>query len=149
MVLQTLSKAGGMAGLRLGMAFAAPEVVALMSRVKYPYNINAVTQEIVAARLEEDISAGVRLIVSERRRIFAALEKLPAVSRVWPSDANFILARFPDPGMVYGMLIDAGIIVRDRSHIPGCEGCLRITVGTPEENDRLLDVLSGVLNGCY
>ena len=153
-VLQTLSKAWGMAGLRLGLAFGAREVIDIFSRVKYPYNISAAVQRIVAERLGEGekIAAQIAEIVSERARVISALEASPAIAKVYPSDANFVLVytRCEPHGQtgyaesarkLYEKLIAEGIIVRDRSRIRGCEGCLRITIGTPEENDRLLEAI--------
>ena len=140
-ILQTLSKAWGMAGLRLGLAFAQEEIVETLSRVKYPYNINVITQRAVLERLETSIDGQVAEIVSERERVAEALRTLPAVRKIYPSQANFLLARFDDPRGVYERLIGEGIIVRDRSRVAGCEGCLRITIGTPAQNDRLIETL--------
>ena len=140
-ILQTLSKAWGMAGLRLGLAFAQEESVETLSRVKYPYNINVITQRAVLERLETSIDGQVAEIVSERERVAEALRTLPAVRKIYPSQANFLLARFDDPRGVYERLIGEGIIVRDRSRVAGCEGCLRITIGTPAQNDRLIETL--------
>ena len=140
-VLQTLSKAWGMAGLRLGLAFAQEEIVETLSRVKYPYNINVITQRAVLEQLETSIDGQVAEIVSERERVAEALRTLPAVRKIYPSQANFLLARFDDPRGVYERLIGEGIIVRDRSRVAGCEGCLRITIGTPAQNDRLIETL--------
>ena len=140
-VLQTLSKAWGMAGLRLGLAFASAPVAALFARVKYPYNINSLAQQAVAERLTEDISPQVAEIRAERDRLAPQLAACPAIERVYPSDANFILVRTPDPDRMYDALISAGVIVRNRSRIPGCEGCLRITVGTPAENARMIETV--------
>ncbi|MDR2882655.1 MAG: histidinol-phosphate transaminase [Alistipes sp.] len=143
-VLQTLSKAWGMAGLRLGLGFGAREVIDIFSRVKYPYNVSAAVQGIVAERLRESarVAAQTAEIVSERARVMAALEASPAIATVFPSDANFVLVRTTgNPREMYDKLIAQGIIVRDRSRIPGCEGTLRITVGTPAENDKLLETI--------
>lgn len=137
-VLQTFSKAWGMAGVRLGMAFASEPVAELMARVKYPYNINCLAQKVVSERLATDISAQVAEIRAERRRMAEALAACPAIERVYPSEANFLLVRTPAPDRLYDALIAAGVIVRNRSRVRGCEGCLRITVGRPEENDRML-----------
>jgi histidinol-phosphate aminotransferase len=140
-VLQTLSKAWGMAGLRLGLAFGAREVMDIFARVKYPYNISVAVQRIVAEKLRspETVVAQIAEIRSERTRIIAALEASPAIEKVFPSDANFVLVRTTgDARALYEKLIAEGIIVRDRSRIRGCEGTLRITVGTPAENDKLL-----------
>ena len=140
-VLQTLSKAWGMAGLRLGLAFASEAVAGLFARVKYPYNINSLAQQTVAERLTEDIAPQVAEIRAERERLAPQLAACPAIERVYPSDANFILVRTPDPDRMYDALISAGVIVRNRSRIPGCEGCLRITVGTPAENARMIETV--------
>lgn len=137
-ILQTFSKAWGMAGVRLGMAFAAEPVAELMARVKYPYNINGPAQATAAERLTFDIAPQVAEIRAERRRVAEVLAACEAIERVYPSDANFVLVRTPAPDRLYDALIEAGVIVRNRSRIPGCEGCLRLTIGRPEENDRLL-----------
>ena len=141
-VLQTLSKAWGMAGLRLGLAFADPLIVATLSNVKYPYNVNGPTQQTVLERLAGSPAAQVAEILSERRRVAAALQPMKVVRKLYPSDANFVLVKVDEPRKVYDRLIAAGIIVRDRSRMQGCEGCLRITIGTPEENTRLLEVMA-------
>ena len=143
-ILQTLSKAWGMAGLRLGLAFAQPFIIETLSRVKYPYNINVVTQKIVYDRLQTRPDAQIRTIIAERKRVSEALKALPLIRKIHPSDANFILVQVDQPRQVYETLIAAGIIVRDRSRIAGCEGCLRITIGTPEENTVLLDTLKNM-----
>ena len=140
-ILQTLSKAWGMAGLRLGLAFAQPLIVDTLSRVKYPYNINVVTQKIVLEQLRRSPDAQIAEIVSERGRVLEGLAKNPVIRKIHPTDANFVLVEVDEPRTIYDRLIGAGIIVRDRSRIKGCEGCLRITIGTPEENDRLLETL--------
>lgn len=137
-VLQTLSKAWGMAGLRIGLAFAAREVAALFSRVKYPYNIPGPTQRAAEEMLGRDLTPQIAEIRSERRRLASELASCPCIERVYPSQTNFLLVRTPAPDALYDALIEAGIIVRNRSRAAGCEGCLRLTVGTPAENDRLL-----------
>ena len=132
-----------MAGLRVGLAFAHPEIVDRMSRVKYPYNINGPTQTLLLERLADTsaVEAQVRELVAEREKPRAALRELDAVREVWPSDANFLLGRVDDPRKTYDRLIAERVIVRDRSRIAGCEGCLRITVGTPDENRRVIEIL--------
>ena len=137
-ILQTLSKAWGMAGLRIGLAFAAREVAALFSRVKYPYNIPGPTQRAAEEMLGRDLAPQIAEIRSERRRLASELASCPCIERVYPSQTNFLLVRTPAPDALYDALIEAGIIVRNRSRAAGCEGCLRLTVGTPAENDRLL-----------
>lgn len=142
-VLQTLSKAWGMAGLRIGLAVADPAVISLMSKVKYPYNINVVAQKMALMKLDEAAKdKAVAEIVGQRFRLEKELRKCPEVKGIYSSDANFLLVRFDNPDEVYGRLLAGGVIVRNRSKIPGCEGCLRITVGTPAENDRLLRLLA-------
>ena len=143
-VLQTFSKAWGMAGLRLGMAFAAPEVAELFARVKYPYNVNAPTQIEVMRRIEKSVDAEVKEICSQRAMMLAALAELPVVERVYPTDANFVLIKVADPNAVYDYLVSKGVIVRNRNRIRGCEGCLRITIGTPEENALVLMLLKNI-----
>ncbi len=141
-VLQTLSKAWGMAGLRLGLAFASEYIVDLMSRVKYPYNINIVTQKLVEELLDAPIDDVVDEIVEQRERVAEAIAQARVVKRIYPSDANFLLVEVDDAEMVYCTLIENGIIVRDRSRVRGCEGCVRITIGTPEENDHLIEMMN-------
>lgn len=143
-VLQTLSKAWGMAGLRIGLAVADSAVISLMSKVKYPYNINVVSQKMALMKLDEAAKdKAVAEIVGQRFRLEKELRKCPEVKGIYSSDANFLLVRFDNPDEVYGRLLAGGVIVRNRSKVPGCEGCLRITVGTPAENDRLLRLLAG------
>ena len=136
-ILQTFSKAWGMAGLRVGMAFASPYIIRLMSNVKYPYNINGLTQEIVIGRLGQG-RPDTAVTVRERERISSAISAYSGIIYVYPSDANFILVKCSDAEGLYSKLIRNRIIVRDRSRVPGCDGCLRISVGTPEENTRLI-----------
>ena len=140
-VLQTFSKAYGMAGLRLGMAFANAYVIDLMNRVKYPYNISEATQQIVLKALAEPKDREIAEIVAQRDRLSAELPQRPCILRLWPSDANFLLVKVTDADGLYAHLLQDGIIVRNRSRVPGCAGCLRLTIGTPEENDRLLQSL--------
>ena len=141
-VLQTLSKAWGMAGLRIGLAIADPAVISLMSKVKYPYNINVLAQKMALAKLDADAKEkAVAEIVGQRFRLEKELVKCPEVKGIYSSDANFLLVRFEAPDVVYERLLAGGVIVRNRSKVPGCEGCLRITVGAPAENDRLLRLL--------
>ncbi len=140
-VLQTFSKAWGMAGIRLGMAFAGPAVIAVLNKIKPPYNVNGLTQKAALARLDRlsGKAAEIRNLIRERERLRGELEKLPPVVRVFPSDANFLLVRFTDAGRIYRQLAQKGVVVRDRSKM--VPGCLRISVGTGEENQRLLDEL--------
>ena len=141
-ILQTASKAWGMAGLRLGMAFAAEPVAELFGRVKYPYNLNVLTQQTAARQLKAGIGSRVELIRRERGRVAEALAAAACIERVYPSQANFLLVRTADADRLYEALIRAGVIVRNRSRVAGCEGCLRITIGTSEENDRMLNTVN-------
>ena len=136
-VLQTLSKAWGMAGLRIGLAMSNPYIISLFRQVKYPYNIGTDTIAEALDRISEGIDAQVAEIVAERDRLVAALPGYSSVIKVYPSDANFLLVKVKDARGLYNVLLKQGVIVRDRSTVPGCEGCLRITVGTPEENVKL------------
>jgi histidinol-phosphate aminotransferase len=146
-ILQTLSKAWGMAGLRIGLAIAIPEIIAIMSKVKYPYNINVLAQRMALTKLDEDAkNRRVAEIAGERFRLEKSLPESPEVLKVHESDSNFLLVEVKDPDGLYDRLLGSGIIVRNRSRVKGCEGCLRITVGTPSENDRLLNVL-GIRTG--
>lgn len=142
-VLQTLSKAWGVAGIRLGMAFAHPDLIAFMSAVKYPYNVNSLTiAEALRALGKREVTKNwVQEILEEREKLSVMLGKLSFVLEVSPSDANFLLVRVKDPAALYSYLTGEGIIVRDRSTVPLCQGCLRITIGTPEENGSLIDAL--------
>ena len=139
-VLQTFSKAWGLAGLRLGMAFAHPAVVAVLNKIKPPYNVNGLTQAkaLEALAAVDKQQAMVETLRVERQRLAEGLAALPQVGKVYPSDANFLLVKLDDARLRYEQLIGKGIIVRDRSRLALCEGCLRITVGTPAENDALL-----------
>jgi histidinol-phosphate aminotransferase len=142
-IMQTLSKAWGLAGIRLGMLFAHPLLVGYLSRVKYPYNINTLTIDAALKGLEEtgQYDSWIKEIIEERNRLSEGLSSLSIVKEVHPSDANFLLIRVDDPAKVYRFLMNKGIIIRDRSSVPLCEGSLRITIGTREENDLLLDAL--------
>jgi histidinol-phosphate aminotransferase len=143
-VLQTFSKAWGMAGIRLGMAFAQREVVAVLNKIKYPYNLNILTQQKAMELLERPAEMGewVKVLLAGREELADRLNGLSYVQKVWPSDANFILVKMKNARKVYDFLTARGIIVRDRSKVVLCEGSLRITVGNPEENRILLETLS-------
>lgn len=140
-VLQTFSKARGLAALRLGMAFSNDYVIRLMSMVKYPYNINEATQRLALKALDEAIEDNVKELVEQRKAVAGTLPSFPYVRKVYPSEANFLLVKVDDADALYSHLIADGIIVRNRSTADGCSGCLRITIGTPEENARLLESL--------
>ena len=142
-VLQTMSKAWGAAGIRLGMAFASPEIIAILNKIKYPYNVNLLTQERALYMLEnkEQMEKQLRSILSERIRLQAALPELNCVRKIYPTDANFILVEVTNADTIYKNLVRQGIIVRNRTNVTMCNGCLRITVGKPDENDALLEAL--------
>ena len=146
-VMQTLSKAWGLAGLRLGMAFASAEIVAVLNKVKPPYNISEPVQDLVLQALDrlEEVNEMIREIVRERERLATALKALALVQHVYPSDANFLLVRVADARAVYEYLLANQIVVRDRSKVILCDNCLRITVGTARENDELLNVLNAFI----
>ena len=141
-VLQTLSKAYGLAGLRVGLAIADKKVVSFFKQVKYPYNIGVDTLSIAEKNLEKDIAGQIAEIKAQRDMLARILPEFRCVEKVYPSDANFLLVKVADARELYNRLISAELIVRDRSTTKGCEGCLRITVGTPEENKKLLDIIS-------
>jgi histidinol-phosphate aminotransferase len=142
-VLQTLSKAWGLAAIRLGMAFASPEIISLLMKVKPPYNVNTLTQEKALEALTDltRFQNRVALIINERDILMKSLSVISVVKKVYPTDANFFLMQVDDPDGVYDYLLQRGIIVRNRSKEPLCEGCLRISVGTPQQNQYLLKVL--------
>ncbi len=142
-VLQTLSKAWGMAGIRLGMAFASPEIIGILNKIKYPYNLNILTQEKALEMLEnkEQVENWAATLINERNRISEELKNLTVVKTVYPSDANFVLVSVENATLIYNKLVEKGIIVRDRSKVNLCAGCLRITIGSPEENNLLLEAL--------
>ncbi len=144
-VLQTLSKAWGLAGLRIGMAFASEEIIEVFNRVKPPYNINEASQQLALQALDniDQVNNWIRETLLERDKLVLSLKNLNFVIDIYPSDANFILVKTVSPREVYQFLVERGIIVRDRSKVELCEGCLRITVGTPHENETLLTVLAG------
>lgn len=142
-VLQTFSKAWGMAALRCGMAFASEEIIAFFNKVKYPYNLNLLTQEAVYKQVEnvEQKNEWVKALLMERKSLIDALQALSLVKKIYPTDANFVLVKVDDANKIYKQLVDKGIIVRNRNTVTLCEGCLRITVGTPSENKQLLTAL--------
>ena len=142
-VLQTMSKAWGSAAIRLGMAFAQPEVIAIFNKVKYPYNINLLTQNQAMARLADTtaVDKWVNILLQERTKLTASFALLPFCQKVFPTDANFFLAKVDDAQSIYDYLVSKGIIVRNRTRVTLCENCLRITIGTKEENNELLGAL--------
>jgi histidinol-phosphate aminotransferase len=142
-VLQTMSKAWGLAGLRLGMAFASEAIIEVYNKVKPPYNVNQATQELALAALGEveQVNEMIRALVMMREALVRELGGLSFVLKVYPSDANFLLVRVPDARGLYEFLLEDGIVVRDRSKVELCGGCLRITVGTERENAELMTAL--------
>ena len=146
-VMQTLSKAWGLAGLRLGMAFASESIIEIYNKVKPPYNIGQATQDLVLKALDEvgQVNDMIKLIVEMRGKLEKELEALPIVKYVYPSDANFLLVKVSDARGIYNQLLEKGIVVRDRSKVELCEGCLRITVGTEKENSDLIKNLRAIL----
>jgi histidinol-phosphate aminotransferase len=142
-VMQTLSKAWGLAGLRLGMAFSSQPVIELMNKVKYPYNMNTATQLLALEALDkpEWVNEHITITVKEREKLKNDLLAFENTEAVYPSDANFLLVKIKDAGKIYDYLCSEGIIVRDRSKVVLCEDCLRITIGTPEENKQLMTAL--------
>lgn len=142
-VLNTFSKAWALAAVRLGMAFASPQIIALFNKVKYPYNVNLLTQEKAFEQLQRryDIDKWVAMLKEERTQMMRAFGDLPFCRCVYPSDANFFLARVEHADRVYRYLVDHGIIVRNRSKVELCENSLRVTVGTKQENSILLAAL--------
>jgi len=142
-VLQTLSKAWGLAGLRLGMCFASPDIIGYMNKVKAPYNINIVTQELALQALEEvgQVNDMIQLLVDMRNALAKVIASMPHIIQVFPSDTNFILVKIPQARKLYEFLMSKGIIVRDRSALELCEDSLRITVGTEQENTLLVDAM--------
>ncbi len=145
-ILQTLSKAWGLAGLRLGIAFATEEIISLFNKVKPPYNINQTSQLLAIEALGNIniVNQWIKETVEEREVLSAELKKMHFVLFVYDSDANFILVKMKNADMIYGYLVEKGIIIRNRSKIDLCENCLRITVGTKEENKILLDALKKI-----
>jgi len=142
-VLQTFSKAWGMAAIRLGMAFASPEIISFLNKVKYPYNINLLTQYFVGEEIKKlkRKNDWVEMLLEQRTVLISQLESLPMVEKVYPTDANFVLVRVSDANATYRYLVNQSIIVRNRNNISLCLGCLRITVGTAQENVLLLEAL--------
>ncbi len=142
-VLHTMSKAWGSAAIRLGMAFAQNDIIDIFNKVKYPYNVNLLTQEQAIKRLNDKISVEkwVNMLLLERGRLMQAFAELPICEKVYPTDANFFLAKMTDAQKIYDYLVNKGIIVRNRTRITLCNNCLRVTIGTKDENGELLGAL--------
>ena len=147
-VMQTFSKAWGLAGIRLGMAFASEEIIGLLNKVKPPYNINQLTQKAALDALQKQAEQEkmVAIILQERNRMAKVLENLDFIQEVLPSNANFILVRVAAPNGLYDYLVKQGIIVRNRSNVHLCAGGIRITIGTAAENEKLIAALNKYSN---
>ena len=143
-ITQTLSKAYGLAGIRLGICIASEEIINILNKIKPPYNINSLTQERAISALEDwdTTQRQITQLIAERKGLFAQLEKISFVEKVYPSDANFLLVRVDDANKRYAQLIQNNIVVRNRSKQVGCENCLRFSVGTPQENQILIETLN-------
>jgi len=142
-VLQTMSKAWGSAAIRLGMAFAKKEIIGIFNKVKYPYNVNMLTQEQAMKRLKDTqpVEQWVNILLQERERTMEAFGELPICEKIYPTDANFFLAKVKDAQKAYDYLVEKGIIVRNRTRVSLCSNCLRVTIGTREENNELIGAL--------
>ncbi|MCB1024117.1 MAG: histidinol-phosphate transaminase [Acidobacteria bacterium] len=142
-VLKTFSKAWGLAGLRVGMAFANSKIIGLFNKVKPPYNVSEIAQNAVIEALEnrEMVNRTILKIISEREKLIGALSEFEFVTKIYPTDANFVLVKTDNADLIYEHLVGKKIIVRNRNRVEKCEGCLRITVGTPEENQELVNSL--------
>jgi histidinol-phosphate aminotransferase len=145
-ITQTMSKAWGMAGIRLGFCFASPQIISILKKIKPPYNVNELTQKYALKQLNNvvDVQHKIRLLKEYRRLLITALNKIDSVDFIYPSETNFLLARFKDAQRMYDVLRKAGIVVRNRSSLKGCENCLRITVGAKEENEQLIKIIRTV-----
>jgi histidinol-phosphate aminotransferase len=142
-ILQTMSKAWGSAAIRLGMAFASNDIINIYNKVKYPYNVNQLTQTQALSALKDpfEVDKWVRILLEERHRLIQAVQELPFVEEVFPTDANFFLTRVKDAQGCYDYLVNQGIIVRNRTRVQLCHNCLRITVGSHSENNELISAL--------
>ena len=142
-VLNTFSKAWGLAAIRLGMAFASPDIISIYNKVKYPYNVNLLTQRQAMEALKDpfEVDKWIKMLLAERTRLMFAFKELPICEQVYPTDANFFLARMTDAQSIYNYLVDRGIIVRNRTRVHLCNNCLRVTIGMKGENNELLSAL--------
>jgi histidinol-phosphate aminotransferase len=144
-VTQTLSKAYAMAGLRVGILYASAEIISILNKIKPPYNVNTLSQETAIKKLEQNtLVAQIKRIVSEREKLIESLAALSFIKKIFPTDANFILVQVDDAEKRYEQLITKGIVIRNRSNQALCNNCLRITVGTKEENLKLLEILKNL-----
>ncbi|MDE6012733.1 MAG: aminotransferase class I/II-fold pyridoxal phosphate-dependent enzyme, partial [Prevotella sp.] len=142
-VLNTLSKAWASAAIRLGMAFAAPAIIDIMNKVKYPYNVNLLSQQQAIHVLDDpfEVDRWIQMILQERARTIEAFKQLNICEEVFPTDANFFLARVTDAQKIYEYMVEKGIILRNRTKVQLCFNCLRITIGTRKENNELIGAL--------
>ncbi|MCW3785037.1 histidinol-phosphate transaminase [Plebeiibacterium sediminum] len=150
-ILQTFSKAWGMAGIRLGMAFASPEIIRIFNKIKYPYNVNILTQKTALDLLqnEDDMAQWVKEIIEAKSIMKDKLKEYSFIHKIYPSDANYLLVKTDNAKGIYNYLVEQGVVIRDRSSVALCEGCLRITIGSTEENNGLytgLDKYSKTIN---
>lgn len=145
-VTQTMSKAYGLAGIRLGVCYASKEIISILNKIKPPYNVNQLTQETALKRLQnqKEVNQEIKEIIQERDQLISKLEEIKVVEKVYHSDANFLLVKVDNANLRYDQLIKRGIVVRNRSNQPLCEGCLRFTIGTKEENNQLIDALKSL-----
>ena len=144
-VTQTLSKAYAMAGLRVGILYASAEIISILNKIKPPYNINTLSQEIAIKKLEQNtLVAQLKKIVSEREKLVKSLGAISYVKKIFPTDANFILVQVDDSEKRHEQLISKGIVIRNRSNQTLCDNCLRITVGTKDENSKLIEILKNL-----
>ena len=142
-ILQTMSKAWSSAAIRLGMAFASKEIISIYNKVKYPYNVNQLTQLQAMAMLKDpfEVDKWVKILLAERSRLMQAFLELPICEKVYKTDANFFLAKMTDANAIYNYLVDKGVIVRNRHKVQLCQNCLRITIGNRTENNELLSAM--------
>ena len=142
-ILQTMSKAWGSAAIRLGMAFASKDIITIYNKVKYPYNVNQLTQEQALTMLKDpfEVDKWVKILMAERSRLMQAFMELPICEKIYKTDANFFLAKVTDANAIYNYLVDKGVIVRNRNKVQLCQNCLRITIGNRTENNELLSAL--------
>ncbi|NMH88291.1 histidinol-phosphate transaminase [Flavivirga algicola] len=145
-VTQTLSKAYGMAGIRLGMCYASAKIISVLNSIKPPYNVNELTQQKAIQQLSIKglAKSQIHNILKERTNLISELESVSFISKIYPSDANFVLVKVDDAAKRYDQLINKGIVIRNRTTQPGCENCVRLTVGTPEENKILINTLKSI-----
>ncbi len=148
-ITQTLSKAYGLAGIRLGVCYASKEIITILNSIKPPYNVNELTQQRAFERLnnKDEVATEIKAIKIEREKLIQSLEYINYIDKIYPSDCNFVLVKVDDATKRYNQLINLGIVVRNRTTQPLCENCLRFTVGTEEENTRLLEALKELQNG--